>query len=430
MAPPAPTHDYYVTLEVLPSALHDEVKASYRRLARLHHPDKNHGCKIATAKTQRINVAWEVLGDAVKRSDYDRTRPQSSASTSTTPQTNWQAPPRPDTSAQDQKRREWLNFEKYQEQQIRQCQNAVKPLEAEVAALHAKIDRMRGTCSRLSDEEKSEIRLQSIHAENAIRIKQIPLGKEKARLQRLTHELARRRDQEDVRLAAEQAEKARKERLARQKAEQARQQEWARQRAAQEAQEKAARAAAEKLRREQWAAQEARNKVAREAAERERAEVLKKRQEEMRNREASFQKWREAQAKKQRATPNAEQAQKGKTRKTTTAQTKSSSSSSSSCTHKGWWADVQGRHVCAHCTRPLHKFAYQCPGCSTLACVSCRNQLKAGLTPSIDTTHPYGKNTPTATRTARPTARDNYRPSYHTKSRASPEYDYDYYDWD
>ena len=52
MAPTAPAHDYYVTLEVLPTALHDEIKASYRRLARLHHPDKNNGCQHATAKTQ------------------------------------------------------------------------------------------------------------------------------------------------------------------------------------------------------------------------------------------------------------------------------------------------------------------------------------------------------------------------------------------
>ncbi|CAI9636186.1 unnamed protein product [Alternaria burnsii] len=161
MAPTAPTHDYYVTLEVLPTALHDEIKASYRRLARLHHPDKNIGSQHATAKTQLINAAWDILGDVDKRVEYDRSRPQPKAPSSgsrsgpqptSTQQPKYQASHRPDTTAQDEaraqaesdrKRREWLEFERYHEEQIRWCRNTIKPLDAEVDRLNATIDANR-----------------------------------------------------------------------------------------------------------------------------------------------------------------------------------------------------------------------------------------------------------------------------------------------
>jgi hypothetical protein len=101
---------------------------------------------------------------------------------------------------------------------------------------------------RLSDQEKSEIRLGSINAENAIRIKQIPLEKMKVRLAQLNDELARRKRLEVIRLAAEHADKVVKERLAKEKAEEARRQEWARQQAERN---KAAQEAAERFRQEQ-----------------------------------------------------------------------------------------------------------------------------------------------------------------------------------
>ncbi|CAG5144507.1 uncharacterized protein ALTATR162_LOCUS1558 [Alternaria atra] len=297
MAPPAPTHDYYVTLEVLPTALRDEIKASYRRLARLHHPDKNIGCRYATAKTQltQINAAWEVLGDADKRGEYDRSRPQLKAPSfgsrpspqpTSTPQSNYQPPPRPDTTAQDEaraqaesdrKRRDWLDFERSHEEQIRRSQNIIKPLEAEVDRLNATIDNNRTKLAndvpyawnffaflskRLSEQEKSEIRLASINADNAIRIKQIPLDKARAQLKQLEDQLTRRKVQEDKRIAAEKAHKASMERLARERAKEAQRQEWARQQAERN---KAAQEAAERFRQEQA-------KQARESAERERKE--------------------------------------------------------------------------------------------------------------------------------------------------------------
>jgi curved DNA-binding protein CbpA len=62
--------NHYETLKVPRSALHKEIKASYRKLCREYHPDRNHDAS-ATEMMQIINGAWAVLGDAAKRKKYD-----------------------------------------------------------------------------------------------------------------------------------------------------------------------------------------------------------------------------------------------------------------------------------------------------------------------------------------------------------------------
>ncbi len=64
--------DYYAILEVSPSATTAEIKKSYRRLARLHHPDLNQDALDTHIK--RLNEAYEVLRDPVKRATYDEQR--------------------------------------------------------------------------------------------------------------------------------------------------------------------------------------------------------------------------------------------------------------------------------------------------------------------------------------------------------------------
>lgn len=60
--------DLYELLEVSPRASSEVIQAAYRRLARTYHPD---GESPDPEKMVRLNLAFEVLGDAQKRSAYD-----------------------------------------------------------------------------------------------------------------------------------------------------------------------------------------------------------------------------------------------------------------------------------------------------------------------------------------------------------------------
>ncbi len=63
--------DYYAILGVSREASEKEIKASYRKLARQHHPDANKGDQKSEEKFKELGEAYEVLKDPEKRKRYD-----------------------------------------------------------------------------------------------------------------------------------------------------------------------------------------------------------------------------------------------------------------------------------------------------------------------------------------------------------------------
>jgi molecular chaperone DnaJ len=61
--------DYYNILGVSKDASQDEIKRTYRKLAHKYHPDKQGGDE---KKFKEVNEAYQALGDAGKRQQYDR----------------------------------------------------------------------------------------------------------------------------------------------------------------------------------------------------------------------------------------------------------------------------------------------------------------------------------------------------------------------
>jgi curved DNA-binding protein CbpA len=67
--------DYYAILGVLPSIDQGALAAVYRALLKKHHPDLHAGDKENAARiTRRIIEAYEVVGNADSRAEYDRLR--------------------------------------------------------------------------------------------------------------------------------------------------------------------------------------------------------------------------------------------------------------------------------------------------------------------------------------------------------------------
>lgn len=63
---------FYEALEVSPRASASVIRAAYRCLVQVNHPDKHLGSEDASATLVRLNHAYAVLSDPFKRMSYDR----------------------------------------------------------------------------------------------------------------------------------------------------------------------------------------------------------------------------------------------------------------------------------------------------------------------------------------------------------------------
>jgi len=66
--------DYYKVLGVSDDAPAKDITKAYRKLARANHPDTHPGDDAAEERFKEISAAYDVLGDEVKRKEYDEVR--------------------------------------------------------------------------------------------------------------------------------------------------------------------------------------------------------------------------------------------------------------------------------------------------------------------------------------------------------------------
>jgi len=63
--------DYYKVMGISSTATEEDIKKTYRKLARQYHPDLNPGDKAAEERFKEIGEAYEVLSDPERRAEYD-----------------------------------------------------------------------------------------------------------------------------------------------------------------------------------------------------------------------------------------------------------------------------------------------------------------------------------------------------------------------
>ena len=63
--------DYYKILGVEKEATDNDIKKAYRKLAIVHHPDKNPDDEEAATRFKEVGEAYETLSDSEKRARYD-----------------------------------------------------------------------------------------------------------------------------------------------------------------------------------------------------------------------------------------------------------------------------------------------------------------------------------------------------------------------
>src|ERR1700710_1382980 len=64
--------DPYTELGVSRGASSDEIRKSFRKLAKQLHPDQNPGDKAAEERFKKVSAAFDILGDEEKKKKFER----------------------------------------------------------------------------------------------------------------------------------------------------------------------------------------------------------------------------------------------------------------------------------------------------------------------------------------------------------------------
>ncbi|KAH7324331.1 hypothetical protein B0I35DRAFT_423930 [Stachybotrys elegans] len=417
--------DHYAVLELSQTAQLDAIKAAYRRLAKIRHPDKNPGDPAATAKFQKLNSAYSTLSDPLQRRLYDsQYQPSRTANASGYgTQGTWNEAPNPGTSnnknsnyysesdamRKHRQRQEELSrllqtlgqqrtsFEKdilSAQAKLRERKTALEKLKAEAEKDKADEAARRGWFGflwRLTPEQQEERnrnatarRTGMLVIEAQIQQYTSALKEKKELLQRAQEGISdalrqkARVDQEYN--SSSQAEQRRQQAEEQRKFAEAQQERLRKERAAQEAEarrrnEEAARAA-EAYRARQAAEAQKREEAAEELARKfqqayEATQAAAKRSREAR--EAA-----QARSETQRSSGQSRQEGRGAKKFQRRRTPGDGARQTASCRHRAWWEQISGPNSCQRCQRRTPRFAFRCPGCQVVACADCRVALKEG----------------------------------------------------
>ncbi|TVY85436.1 DnaJ-like protein subfamily B member [Lachnellula suecica] len=395
MAPVLIADDYYKILEVGQSATPEIITKSYRRLALLHHPDRNIR-PDATSTFQLIGKAYETLKDESKRRSYDLIYPNIHRSQ---PPHQQQAPPahRPESStvktkkddseardmvelaavyrSKQERATKWARTRSIYESKIDELNNEIHRLQNAVQEIDrigkAELDEVaaakswsawfmsgfRKPCveTEKKKEQKARERIQRMHVksfkEREWKMKESELKEKRMVLKQMQEDFDNgNHKDDDIRYNIEERVYARQLR-----------QEQERERVEREAREKA--------------------ELARRKEEHERQEKARVERERQQKAEAEYWKEFQANAAKQRAEMEAGANLEKKRQEKANAEAAEHSSNRSTfrstkhCRHDGWWSKIHARTTCSHCDATWN-YLLQCPDCDEKACPICQQDLR------------------------------------------------------
>ncbi|KAL6407957.1 hypothetical protein AUP68_08999 [Ilyonectria robusta] len=406
--------DLYAVLELPRTAEPDAVKAAYRRLAKLRHPDKNPSDPNATANFQKLHDAYSTLSDPLKRRQHDlQYQPPRAANTSQNgAQGAHTETPSPWTfnnrkPSQFSETNEMRKHRQRQEEleNLQQTLNQQRTgIEKDLLSAKANLQERKAALGRLMAEAAKDKRDEAARSGWFGFLWRLTPEQEEERDRRAT---ARRTGMLVIEAQIEQRISVLKQKeellqkaldgileVIRQKAAAKNQYDWARKaeqtRQQEEEQRRSAEARSERQRREK-AAQEAearrRSDEAARAAEAQRARQATEAQNRKQAAEEAARRFKQAyeaakaESKAQRESdkPKWKGQGTGETEKSRQGRTpKYSERQGGSCQHRAWWDQIPGPGSCQRCQRRTPRFAFRCPGCEMIACAGCRVALRKG----------------------------------------------------